>query len=205
MLNTKYFILRGQDNTPSLRPNPAAYGNAWFVENIEMVNSNNEEFEAIDSANLTETVFIHTEFSNEVSGFDPQKSGEIRLTSYAPDELVYTSNAPSEQMAVFSEIWYGPNKGWQAYIDGKEAPHVRANYVLRAMRVPAGQHEIRFTFNPTAYRTGEMISLISSLLILLGVLYAIYYWLTIPPPMLPVPVADIARVKKSISPKKKPR
>lgn len=203
MLNTKYFILRGQDNNPVVRPNPNAYGNAWFVENIQVVNSNNEEFEAIDSADLRETVFIHKEFADGFAGFDPQKGGSIRLTNYAPDELVYESSSPSDQMAVFSEIWYGPDKGWQAYIDGKEAPHVRADYVLRAMKIPAGQHEIRFKFNPASYHTGETISLISSLIILLGLLYALYYWLTIPPPMLPVPVTEAAKAKKTISPKKK--
>lgn len=204
MLNTKYFILGGQEEQPMVRPNPSALGNAWFVENIQVVNTNREELDAIDSIDLSQNAIIHNEFANELSGFDPAKSGDIQLTSYTPDEMVYKSNAPSDQLAVFSEVWYGPNKGWQAFIDGKEVPHYRANYILRAMKVPAGEHEIKFQFNPSSYKTGEMISLLFSLIIVLMLLYGIYLWLTTPPAMLPVPVADVARVKKAIGPKKKP-
>ena len=203
MLNTKYFILNDQDQNPTLRPNPGALGNAWFVENINFVNTNREELDAIDSADLTQNVFIHKEFAGELSGFDPTKGGQIELTSYAPDELVYRSSAPSEQLAVFSEIWYGPDKGWQAFIDGNPVSHFRVNYALRGMRVPAGDHEIKFTFNPNSYRMGEMLSLISSLVIVLVLLYGLYVWLTTPPPMLPVPAAEAAKVNKKIIPKKK--
>jgi len=97
------------------------------------------------------------------------------MVSYKPDDLNYTSNANSEQLAVFSEIWYGPNKGWQAYIDGTPAEHIRVNYALRAMKIPAGQHQIAFKFEPATFYTGETISLIASLLILLSLLGLIGY------------------------------
>ncbi len=203
MLNTKYFIINDNDEKPVLRPNPSALGNAWFVENINIVNTNREELDALDSADLNDNVFIHKDFNSEVSGFDPVRGGQISLTSYAPDELIYKSTAPSDQLAVFSEIWYGPNKGWQAYIDGEEASHFRANYTLRAMKVPAGDHEIKFTFKPKSYHVGEIVSLIFSFLIVLALLYGIYRWLITPPPMLPVPIAEAGKAKKAIGLKKK--
>lgn len=203
MLNTKYFIINDKDENPQVRPNPTALGNAWFVENINLVNTNREELDALDTVDLSQNVFIHAEYKDEIAGFDPSKAGSIQLTSYAPDELVYTSSAPSDQLAVFSEIWYGPDKGWQAFIDGKEAPHFRANYTLRAMKIPAGDHEIRFKFNPKSYHTGEIISLIFSLLIVLALIYGLYVWLTTPPPMLPVPAVEAAKVQKKLITKKK--
>lgn len=204
MLNAKYFIINDQEEKPMVRPNPTALGNAWFVENINVVNTNTEELNAIDTVDLSQNVFVHKEFNNEISGFDPSKNGQIVLTSYAPDQLVYKSTAASEQLAVFSEIWYGPNKGWQAFIDGKEATHFRANYLLRAMKIPAGDHEIKFIFNPKSYHIGEVISLIFSLVIVLVLLYGLYIWLTTPPPVVPVYATETVKVqKKGISPKKK--
>jgi uncharacterized membrane protein YfhO len=82
-----------------------------------------------------------------------------------PNELVYDVNTTDDQFAVFSEIWYGPNKGWQAYIDGKPVDHIRANYVLRALNIPSGKHEIKFTFDPQSIKTGNLIALISSTLL----------------------------------------
>ncbi len=205
MLNTKYFIINDDQKNPVVRTNQEVFGNAWFVDNINIVNTNTEELNALDTVDLTTNVFIHKEFADEVSGFDPVKGGQIKLVDYAPDHLKYSVSGPSEQLAVFSDIWYGPNKGWQAYIDGKEAPHFRADYVLRGMRIPAGDHTVEFKFNPSSYRTGEMISLFFSLIIVAALLFGIYKWLTTPPPMLPVPVAETIRVKKAISPKKKNR
>src|SRR5690606_13693969 len=122
--------------------------------------------------------FVHEQFEDQVKGFDPVKDGTITLTSYAPDELVYKTSAPTNQLAVFSDIYYGPDKGWQAYIDGVKAPHFRADYILRAMNVPAGDHEIRFTFEPRSYRVGEIISLVFSLGIVLALLFGFYRWLS---------------------------
>lgn len=190
MLNTKYFIINDEKKNPVGQPNPNAFGNAWFVDSISMVNTNNEELEAIDSADLRRTAFVHKEFEAQVKGFDPVKEGTITLTSYAPDELVYKSSAPSEQLAVFSEMYYGPDKGWQAYVDGVKAPHYRADYALRAMKVPQGDHEIRFKFEPRSYHVGEQISLVFSSLIVLMVLAGLYLWLTKAEPTAPVAIAE---------------
>jgi len=164
MLNTKYFITREQQ----VQQNPSALGTAWFVESIQKATTPNEEIGAlgtIDPAN--QAVVLDSEFGNYIGGFDPQKNGTIGLTDYLPTHLTYQSNATSEQLAIFSEVWYGPNKGWQAYIDGSPVDHVRANYILRALKVPAGQHKIEFKFAPSTYNTGEMISYASSILLLL--------------------------------------
>lgn len=88
--------------------------------------------------------------------------------------MVYKSNNSTNGLAVFSEVFYGPDKGWKAYIDGQETPIIRTNYLLRGLEIPAGQHEVVFEFKPKSYYTGELISLICSLIIVLGVLYGLY-------------------------------
>ena len=165
MLNTRYFITREQQ----VQRNPNALGNAWFVNSIKTVTSPNEEIDALQSFNPGEEAVVNTsEFGDYISGFTPQKSGGISLTAYSPDILTYSSKASSEQLAVFSEIWYGPDKGWNAYVDGQLVDHIRVNYALRAMKIPAGDHTIEFKFEPRAFMVGDTISLISSLLIVLA-------------------------------------
>jgi len=153
---------------------------------------------------------VNKDFAKEVAGFDPVQGGTIKLTSYTPDELVYQASAPSDQLAVFSDIYYGPNKGWQAYVDGQKVDHFRADYVLRAMKVPQGDHEIKFKFQPRSYTVGEQISLICSLLIILILGFGAWSWLTTAVPLTPVAVTDhgtavrhTAREKKILKPKKK--
>ncbi len=167
MLNTKYIISRES----KLQSNPGANGTAWFVENIKQVTNPNEEIASLKGLNTaSDAVILDTEFNNYIGDFDPQKNGSIALTYYKPHYLTYSSNASSEQLAVFSEMWYGPNKGWQAYIDGNPVEHIRANYALRAMRIPAGSHKIEFKFEPKMFYLGESISLVSSILLLLALL-----------------------------------
>ena len=141
MLNTKYIISR----EGKLQGNPGANSPAWFVETIKKVNTPNEEIAALSGLKTAEeAVIIDSEFNNYIGGFDPQKNGTISLTKYQPHDLTYTANSTSDQFAVFSEIWYGPDKGWQAYIDGNPVEHVRVNYALRGLKVPAGNHKIEF-------------------------------------------------------------
>jgi uncharacterized membrane protein YfhO len=170
MLNTKYFIIKGQDGNPTYQRNPAALGNAWFVNNIKIVADANAEIDSLNNFDPAGDAIIHQDFKEYVTGLSPTKNGSISLKSYSPNKLEYESDTDGEQLAVFSEMWYGPNKGWQAYIDGQPVDHIRANYVLRAMKIPSGKHNIVFEFKPKAYFMGETISLISSgiLLALLG-------------------------------------
>jgi hypothetical protein len=170
MLNTKYFIVTDPDEKPVVETNMAALGNAWFVSNVRTAPDANAEIAALEDFDPEEDAVVHQEFKSYVEGFRPQKDGTIRLTGYKPNRLSYQTSAQSEQLAVFSEIWYGPGKGWQAYIDGQKADHIRANYVLRAMRIPAGNHTVEFVFEPASYNTGKLISLASSSVLLLGLI-----------------------------------
>lgn len=176
MLNTRWFIMKGPNDQPQAQQNPDALGNTWFVEKIRIVETADEEIDALNDFSPVSEAIVHQEFSNYVNGLTPNVSGEIKLVEYEPNHLVYQSNTASEQFAVFSEVWYGPNKGWQAYIDGEAVEHIRANYILRAMKVPAGQHKVEFKFEPKLFDTGVLVSQISSLLILLGMLAYIAFW-----------------------------
>ena len=173
MMNTKYII--ANDNSPI--PNNSAMGNAWFVGNYQFVNTANEEIDGIRNIEPGQTAIVHKDFGDYLSGLDIQKNGTIQLTAYQPNHLTYSSNTNSEQLAVFSEVWYGPNKGWQAYIDGNPVDHIRVNYILRGLRVPSGQHTVEFKFEPKSFRIGETVSLLSSLLIVLGLLSYVGYHL----------------------------
>ncbi len=167
MLNTKYFIMPGEGGQVVSQRNPAANGNAWFVNKIMLVPSANDEIDALDTIDPLGTAVVHNEFSEYVAGVSGMKNGIIELTSYEPNKLIYNTNSSEDQFAVFSEIWYGPDKGWQAYIDDKPVDHIRVNYILRGMKIPKGKHEIRFEFKPETYYTGEKISLFASLLVIL--------------------------------------
>jgi hypothetical protein len=168
MLNTKYFIQQGQDGSPVAARNPGALGHAWFVKEIKWVNNPDEEINALKDFNPENTAVIDVKFKEKVGNFtfQPDSSSSIKLTSYAPDHLTYESNVTNPQLAVFSEIYYNNSLGWEAFVDGKEAPHFRVNYILRGMIVPAGKHKIEFVFHPQTYYLGEKIALACSLLIL---------------------------------------
>lgn len=167
MLNTKYVIVPTKDQDPVAQQNPNALGNAWFVKSYRIVANADEEIKAIEKFSAKDEAIIDKRFSNVLGdmkiNFDSTAS--IKLTTYSPNQLVYESKSNAEQLAVFSEIYY--DKGWNAYIDGAIVPHFRVNYVLRAMRIPFGNHKIEFKFQPKSYDTGNKISLASSALLLL--------------------------------------
>lgn len=172
MLNTKYFIVpdRANNNQPVTQINMEALGNAWFVNEVKMVENADEEINALEGFIPNETAIVDKRFSEYVKGTDINRdsTATISLTSYKPNHLEYSTKALKNQLAVFSEIYY--DKGWNAYVDGKLTPHFRANYVLRAMIIPAGTHKIEFKFEPRVYQVGEKVSLASSVVLLLLVL-----------------------------------
>ncbi|MGA9325999.1 MAG: YfhO family protein [Salegentibacter sp.] len=173
MLNTKYFIVPTKEGVQA-QQNPDAFGNAWFVNNIKWVSSANEAILSLADTDLKSTAVINEEFRDQVnSDFGDSSSAEIKLLSQQPNELVYRTSAESDQFAVFSESYYQP--GWHSYIDGKEMPHVRADYVLRAMNIPAGKHKVTFRFEPEVVNTGGAISLASSIILALAVLGGIFF------------------------------
>lgn len=169
MLNTKY-IIQDDGGQPRVQQNPGAKGNAWFINDLIMVKTANEEIERLNNFQPSMQAIVHEEFNEYVAGYNNKKDGKISLTDYKPNHLTYQSQTDAEAFAVFSEVWYGPDKGWQAYVDGQPVEHIRVNYVLRGMRVPAGNHKIEFKFEPSAYHTGMAISMFSSAAIVLGLL-----------------------------------
>ncbi len=175
MLNTRYIIAQGQDGQPAAQRNPGALGNAWYIEDFQVVNTPNEEINALSNFRPDSLAVIHQEFSDYIQGLNPVKTGNIELTNYLPDHLSYQTNAPEETFAVFSEVWYPPEKGWQAYIDGDPVDHIRVNYLLRGLRIPAGQHKVEFIFQPESFYTGRTLSRIFSAVILLGLLGFVSY------------------------------
>jgi hypothetical protein len=158
MLNTKYIIRKNEDNgTDYPVQNPQALGNSWFVKGARFVNGPSSEMKALNNFNPRDTAIVDESFRKLVPQqlvFDSAAS--IKQVRFDNDAIQYESNASSPQLAVFSEIYY--TSGWNAYIDGKPAEYLKANYVLRAMQVPAGKHIIDFKFEPRSYAIGYQLS-----------------------------------------------
>ncbi len=186
MLNTKYLIVPGQNGQPMVQRNPNALGNAWFVNEIKWVKSAEEEITALNAPSLqnpsdfsrgnfnpSETAVIREDFKNQIQVSNLNKeSGSIQLQSYAPNRLVFTTQNQEDGLAVFSDIYYPI--GWTATIDGKEVPILRANYVLRALEIPKGTHEIEFYFRPDSFEIGERISLFGSITLTLLIGFGVF-------------------------------
>ncbi len=164
MLNTRYFILNPQGQPLE---NPARLGNAWLVENIRKVQDADAEIAALSNFNSKETAILRENMAAKVGALPANAGrGAISLKSYDPEKMVYSYNSSSENLAIFSDIWYPEN--WLATIDGEEVEIIRANYILRALKVPAGQHEIVFEYKDSASGTSNTIAWIGSLLLLIG-------------------------------------
>ncbi|HLA56273.1 MAG TPA: YfhO family protein [Flavobacterium sp.] len=173
-LNVKYMILEVGEGQSIPVTNPFAYGNAWFVDDVKMVNTADEEMKALGNLDLKKTAVVNQKDAEGIAIKAVAKDtvSFIRLETYKPNYIRYQSQTDVERLAIFSEIYYP--KGWNAYIDGKKAPHFRADYTLRAMLVPAGMHKIEFKFEPEVIKTGGTIALASSLgmiLLLVGGIY----------------------------------
>ena len=175
MLNTKYFIFpAGQQRQTVPILNPHAYGNAWFVNKVQYVNNANEEIDALDSIIPTETAVVDARFKDVLKGATESYKdslSSIRLTSYTPNRLTYETNNAQDGIAVFSEIYY-PD-GWHVTIDGQPAELARADYILRTMHVPAGQHTIEMRFDPTSLHVTEGIAYGALALLVIGIIVAV--------------------------------
>lgn len=177
MLDTKYFILPvGQEGGTAIE-NPEACGAAWFVENIKTVNTADEEILALNDFDPQHTAILNKEFASQLQNKDfsnADQQATITLQESPnknPDLKIYKTKSTTAQLCVFSEIYY--KDGWKAYIDGKETPILRANYVLRALEVPAGEHTIELRCEPDTLKTFNIINLIGSILIVVFVIGAI--------------------------------
>lgn len=164
MLNTR-FVLAGP--TPNaVIENPRALGSAWLVQSVKQVSSPDEEIAALDDTNLASTAVVDASKFTIADSYDD--SGSIRLLSAEPNEMVYEADVPALSLAVFSEVYYP--KGWTATIDDQEAPILRANYILRALEIPAGKHTVRFQFAPRSYQIGNTVTVFASGLLVVCVL-----------------------------------
>ena len=176
MLNTRYIIYN-----PEAQPflNPFTFGNAWIARDIQWVDTPNEEIDAIGTTELQGTAIMHKEFAQQVGNYTLTDSilPQITLEEYRPNKLTYRFNGVStgsmatDYLVVFSEIW--TERGWKLYLDGQEHPLLRANYLLRCAMIPAGEHQIVMEYAPKAYRIGNTVAFISSLIMILGLIAAI--------------------------------
>ena len=169
MLNTKYIIL-SPDAAPMI--NTHALGNVWLVEKALTVENADAELDAVKTVDPSRVAVVDRQFAGLVSVTEsPVASADsIFLSSYRPNLLTYEASLASDRIAVFSEIYY-PH-GWKAFIDGKPADHFRTDYVLRGMVLPAGKHTVTFEFVPQSYKTGNRVSLASSLILVLVLAWA---------------------------------
>ena len=172
MLNTRYFIFPLQGGKTAPIRNPFALGNAWFVNEVKYVGNANEEIEAIHNIDPAHVAVVDKRFANEVKDMKCDSLSSITLDSYEPNELVYTVNSAKGGTVVFSEIYY---PGWQSFIDGEEVPHGRADYILRAMNIPAGKHTVRFVFDPHSLHVTEGIAYASLAILALGAVVIIVF------------------------------
>lgn len=187
MLNAKYVIRpaepdpanpQQQPTGPVALPNPNVNGAAWFVKTVQLVNNADEEMAAMKTLNAQDSAVVDRQFTAQLGGLPTtmdHTGSTIQLTNYRPDKLIYQVNAVRDGLAVFSEIYYRGQEDWQAFIDGKPAPHLRANYVLRAMRIPAGKHTVEFRFDPPLARTGDTIDLICNVLLIALIGFVIFH------------------------------
>lgn len=176
MLNTRYFIFpAGKQGQTVPIQNPYAWGNAWFVNNVQYVDNANQEIDALNNVEPQHTAVVDARFKqalNSAATLQTDSLSDIRLTSYAPNRLTYETENSHDGVAVFSEIYY-PD-GWHVTIDGKPAELARANYVLRTLYIPAGKHTVEMTFDPTSLHVTEGIAYTAIILLLLGIIAGVW-------------------------------
>ena len=186
MLNTKYIITPGgQQRMPQVLPNPGTCGNAWFVDEVKWVNTAEEEITALNAAGIGDTTVkpgdfqpkktavVRNAFKNDMGSytFGKDSAATVKLDKYGLDDISFKSNNSKDGLAVFSDIYYAA--GWKAFVDGKETPIMRTDYVLRAIKVPAGAHNIEFHFRPDSFYTGQKIATATSIMLTLLCLFAL--------------------------------
>ncbi|MEE3245521.1 MAG: YfhO family protein [Bacteroidota bacterium] len=175
LLNVKYIISQDEEGAEQVQQNPQANGNVWFVQNVKVVPDADAEILALDSLNTLQTAVIQERYANELPRniFPQDSTDNISLVEHQPNYLKYQSSAQEAKLAVFSEVYY-PD-GWNVYIDGKPSTYFKADYILRAMMVPEGEHTIEFKFEPQVVKTGSTISLASNILLLLIIIGGVFF------------------------------
>ena len=171
MLNAKYIIAQGANGQPQAQRNPNACGNAWSVNNISVVANADAEMAALSSFNPKMTAVVDARYNDYLGNTTSFAPAKVKLTSYDPKYMEYSFEG-GNAFVVFSEIYYeGSGNDWQAYLDGEPVDHIRVNYTLRGMKIPAGKHEIVFEFKPKSFYAGQKVNMAGSGLLLLLIAY----------------------------------
>ncbi|MDB4256247.1 YfhO family protein [Flavobacteriaceae bacterium] len=176
MLNTKYFIIPGDNGKVMAQQNPDSNGNAWFVKNINYVQTADQEIRALDTIQTKNTAIVNENNIHKKINFslEVDSLAYIKLTEYSLNSLTYETSSKFDEFSVFSEIYY--KNGWKSYIDGELQPYTNVNYVLRGMEIPKGEHIIKFKFEPSVIKKGSIISLISyALMVLIPISWFFYF------------------------------
>jgi hypothetical protein len=172
MINTKYFILN--PNGAPLQ-NRFAMGHGWLVNNYQLVENADQEFLSLANTDLRRTALVDRRFEGLLSEDlnHQEASGSVVLSSYQPNKMVYEVSAGQKSLVVFSDVYYGDH--WKASIDGEPVEHLRANYILRAIPVDAGEHTVEFEFVFEPYEKGKKVAMMGSLAIWLLLLGSLGY------------------------------
>lgn len=191
LFNVKYLV----NPTGYVTPNTAALGNAWFVKGWKTAANGDDELAALSRLNFRDSAVVQQSFAAALEGLNiqPDSNARIRLTAYHPDKMEYEYSAATEQLALFSEMYYPPAKGWKCYLNGQLAPDfIKADYLIRAMRLPAGQNQkLEMRFEPRSFYLGETISMAASVLVLLLFFGGLFFWYRRHPLGDPNQLADI--------------
>lgn len=139
--------------------------------------SADDEMAAMKTLDPRTTAVVDQRYAEQLKGLPGTltPAGAIQLIAYSPDKMTYQSDSPTEQVAVFSEVFYRGNEDWKAYVDGKETPHFRTDYVLRGLRIPAGKHTIEFRFDPPVVSTGNTLDLVFNFALIALLLAAAWF------------------------------
>jgi hypothetical protein len=173
MLNARYFVVPNGQGGTAVQRNVAALGNAWFVDELKIVDNANEESDALNYIDLRTTAVLDKEFASYVEDFTPGRDSTaiVHLTKYTPRYLDYEYTAGRPGTIVFSEIYYP--YGWKATVDGKPVDIYRVNYMLRAINVPAGTHNIHMEFDPDSVKKGDTIAMVCIIIMYSIILFII--------------------------------
>lgn len=173
MLNMKYAVVPTQGGQPVPVMNPWAFGPVWMVDELRPVSTPNEEIEALSDVDLKRVAVVDESFAAVLAGANtPSETDKVEFVEYKPNKLTYRTNLAGERVVVFSEIYY-PH-GWHLYDEqGNEIALARVNYMLRAARVPAGEHQLTMVFDPEAVKKGDMLSIACMLIFLLTLIAAL--------------------------------
>ena len=173
MLNMKYVILPLQGGQTVPIQNPYTYGNAWFVNKISYVDNATQEIAKVGKINLRQEAVADAKFKTQLGQAVPQdNSSMVKIVTYEPNKLAYEVKSDKGGVLVFSEIYY---PGWTATVDGQPVELGRVNYILRAMNIKPGNHNVVLSFFPKSIKTTETVAYVAYIILVLAILFSAFY------------------------------